>query len=127
VNRLRIAVASAALGAVALAATPVIAASGSAASHATATVTINVTAKDFSFKLSKASVKHGTTVIFKLTNKGAVVHDFQIVPLHKKTPYTQPGKSSKLTIKFTKKGSFKYICTIPRHAQQGMEGIFKVT
>lgn len=125
-NRLRIALASAALGAVALAATPVIAASGSA-SQAKAPVTINVTAKDFSFKLSKASVKAGTTVIFKLTNKGAVVHDFQIVPLHKKTPYTQPGKSSKLTIKFTKKGSFKYICTIPRHAQQGMQGTFKVT
>jgi uncharacterized cupredoxin-like copper-binding protein len=126
VNRLRIAVASAALGAVVLAATPVIAASGSA-SQATATVTINVTAKEFSFKLSKASVKKGTTVIFKLTNKGAVVHDFQIVPLHKKTPFTQPGKSSKVTIKFTKKGSFKYICTIPRHAQQGMQGTFKVT
>jgi uncharacterized cupredoxin-like copper-binding protein len=109
-----------------LAATPVIAASGSA-SQAEAPVTINVTAKDFSFKLSKASVKHGTTVIFKLTNKGAVVHDFQIVPLHKKTPYTQPGKSSKLTIKFAKKGSFKSICTIPRHAQEGMEGTFKVT
>jgi uncharacterized cupredoxin-like copper-binding protein len=126
VNRLRIAVASAALAAVALAATPVFAASGSAG-QAKAPVTINVTAKDFSFKLSKASVKAGTTVTFKMTNKGAVVHDFQIVPLHKKTPFTQPGKSSKVTIKFTKKGSFKYICTIPRHAQQGMEGTFKVT
>jgi nitrite reductase (NO-forming) len=123
VKRLRIAVASAALAVVALGAAPVIAASGSAK----ATVTINVTAKDFSFKLSKASVKKGTTVIFKLTNKGAVLHDFKIVPLNKKTPYANPGKTTKVTIKFTKKGSFKYICTIPRHAQEGMEGTFKVT
>jgi uncharacterized cupredoxin-like copper-binding protein len=125
-NRLRIALAGIALGAVALTATPVIAASGSAGKKH-ATVTIKVTAKDFSFKLSKTSVKKGTTVIFKMTNKGAVVHDFKIVPLNKKTPYTQPGKVGKVKVKFTKKGSFKYICTIPRHAQEGMEGKFKVT
>jgi len=126
VKRLRIAIASAALGAVALAAAPVIAAPDSA-QHANATVTINVTAKDFSFKLSKASVKAGTTVIFKMTNKGAVTHDFQIVKLHKKTPYTNPGKTGKVTVKFTKKGSYKYICTIPRHAEEGMQGTFTVT
>lgn len=125
-QRLRIAVATAAIGAVALGAAPVIAASSSA-DQAKATVTINVTAKDFSFKLSKQSVKAGTTVVFKLTNKGQVIHDFQIVPLKKKTPYAQPGKTSKVTIKFTKKGSYKYICTVPRHAQEGMEGTFKVT
>jgi uncharacterized cupredoxin-like copper-binding protein len=123
---LRIASAIAALAAVALVATPA-PASPDTASKANATVTINVTAKDFSFKLSKSSVKVGTTVVFKMVNKGETVHDFQIVKLKKKTPFDQPGKTAKVTIKFTKKGSYKYICTIPRHAQQGMQGTFKVT
>jgi plastocyanin len=116
--------ASAALAGVAVAATPVIAASDSGQA---AKITINVTAKDFSFKLSKSAVKAGTTVTFKMTNKGAVLHNFEIVKLHKKTPYANPGKSASVTIKFTKKGNYQYICTIPRHAQEGMEGTFKVT
>jgi plastocyanin len=125
-KHLRIWMASATLAAFALVATPVIAASKSA-KHPTKTIVVKVTAKDFSFKLSKASVKRGTKVIFKMVNKGAVVHDFQIVKLRKKTPYATPGKTKSVTIKFTKKGTYKYICTVPRHASLGMQGSFKVT
>jgi uncharacterized cupredoxin-like copper-binding protein len=125
-NHLRIAMASAALAAAVLVATPVIAASDPAKKPAK-TVTVKVTAKDFSFKLSKTKVKRGTKVVFKMVNKGEVVHDFEIVKLHKKTRYATPGKTAKLTIKFTKKGTYKYICTVPRHASLGMQGNFKVT
>jgi plastocyanin len=125
-KHLRIWMASATLGAFALVATPVIAASNPA-KQPKKTIVVKVTARDFSFKLSKASVKRGTTVVFKMVNKGAVVHDFEIVKLHKKTPYATPGKTKSVTIKFTKKGTYKYICTVPRHASLGMEGSFKVT
>jgi plastocyanin len=117
---------SMAVAAVAFIATPAIAAPDSAR-QASATVTIKVTAKDFSFALSKAKVKAGTTVIFKMVNKGTVVHDFEIVKLHKKTAKVGPGKTTSVKVKFAKKGSYHYICTLPRHAELGMNGNFKVT
>jgi uncharacterized cupredoxin-like copper-binding protein len=88
---------------------------------------ITVTATEFHFKLSKTSVKKGTTVIFKLVNKGVVAHDFDFTKLHKKTKIIASKKTATLTVKFTKKGKFKYICSVPRHAEQGMTGFFKVT
>ena len=78
---------------------------------------------EFKFKLSKASVPTGT-VIFTVVNKGKVAHDFKIAG--KKTPKIAPGKSAKLTVKFTKKGKFAYICTLPGHAAAGMKGDLQV-
>jgi uncharacterized cupredoxin-like copper-binding protein len=90
-----------------------------AAATAPAPTKVTVTMTDFKFKLSKASVKTGT-VIFTVVNKGKVAHDFKIGG--KKTPKLAPGKSAKLTVKFTKKGKFAYICTVPGHAAAGMKG-----
>jgi plastocyanin len=101
-------------------------ASHQSAKQANATVHITVTAHEFFYKLSKTSVPVGTTVVFKLVNAGVVAHDFDFTSLHKKTKLTDSKKSTLLTIKFTKKGKFKYICTVPRHAEQGMTGFFTV-
>jgi len=90
--------------------------------HSTAagTVTIKVTATDFKFKLSRASVPTGTTVIFKVTNKGKIPHDFKING--KKTQLIKPGATKTVTVKFTKKGRLTYICTVTGHAKLGMTG-----
>lgn len=96
--------------------------SGSAKSNAT--VKINVTMSEWSFRLSKRTVPIGSTVVFKVTNKGKIGHDFRING--KKTKLLAPGKSQLLTVKFTKKGTFKYICTVTGHAKLGMQGTFGV-
>jgi uncharacterized cupredoxin-like copper-binding protein len=88
--------------------------------HHASKVTINVTANEWSFKLSKRSVPVGSTVVFKVTNKGKIGHDFKIAG--KKTKLLAPGKSQLLTVKFTKKGSFAYVCTVTGHARLGMQG-----
>ena len=93
-----------------------------AQNHATAT-TITVKATEFKFTLSKKSAPHGK-VTFKVTNKGHVKHDFKING--KKTPLISPGKSASVTVTL-KKGSFKYMCTVPGHAAAGMKGTFKAT
>ena len=90
--------------------------------HATAT-TITVKATEFKFALSKKSAPHGK-ITFKVTNKGHVQHDFKIAG--KKTPMLKPGKSASLTVSL-KKGSYKYMCTVPGHAAAGMKGTFKAT
>jgi uncharacterized cupredoxin-like copper-binding protein len=87
-------------------------------------VTINVVAKEWSFKLSKRSVPVGTTVVFKVTNRGKIGHDFRIAG--KKTKLLAPGKSQLLAVKFTKKGTFAYVCTVSGHARLGMQGKFAV-
>ncbi len=100
-----------------------VAQAGSVKAH-TAATTIKVTAVDFKFKLSASSVKKPGKVIFKVVNKGQVNHDFSIDG--KTSKLVSPGKSTTLTVKFAKKGSFYYECTVAGHASLGMKGYFTV-
>ena len=90
----------------------------------TATVKVNVTAKEWSFTLSKRTVPVGSTVAFKVTNKGKIGHNF-VIAGHK-TKLLSPGKSQTITVKFAKKGRFKYLCSVTGHARLGMVGTFSV-
>ena len=94
-----------------------------AGSAAATAVTVNVTAKEFKFTLSKTSVPHGK-VTFKLTNKGKLPHDLAIGG--KKTKLIGAGKTAILTVTLTK-GKSAYKCTVPGHAAAGMKGTLKVT
>ena len=92
-------------------------------SSATAT-TVRVAAKDtLRFTLSRKSAPHGK-VIFKVTNKGRIKHDFKIAG--KKTKLLKHNQTVTLTVTL-KKGKFKYLCTVPGHAAAGMKGVFKAT
>src|SRR3979411_2147078 len=82
-----------------------------------ATTTVSVRAAEYNVVLSKEAGPRGT-VIFKVTNKGATVHDFKING--KKTPLLQPGKSATLKVTFKKPGKYPYLCTIPGHSLAGM-------
>jgi uncharacterized cupredoxin-like copper-binding protein len=82
-----------------------------------------VTAKEYKFTLSSKSVRHGT-VTFRITNRGKLAHDFKIAG--KKTKILQKGKSATLTVKL-RKGTYRYVCTIPGHADKGMKGTLRVT
>jgi uncharacterized cupredoxin-like copper-binding protein len=85
--------------------------------------TVRVTAKEYSFTLSRKSAPHGK-VTFKVTNKGVLKHDFKIAG--KKTKTLGRGKSTTLTVTL-KKGKHPYVCTIDSHAKFGMKGVFKST
>jgi plastocyanin len=107
--------------------TSALAGPGFGASEAsTAAVTINVTAVDFKFRLSKMSVPRGSVVTFKVVNKGKSPHDFDIPELRKGTKYLAKGKTATLKVTFNKAGSYRYVCTVPRHIQLGMDGRLRV-
>lgn len=91
-----------------------------------AAVTVNVTALDFKFKLSKLSVPKGSVVTFKVVNKGNTAHDFDFSTVKGGTAYLAKGKTAKFKVTFKKAGSYRFVCTVPRHAQYGMAGFFKV-
>jgi uncharacterized cupredoxin-like copper-binding protein len=90
---------------------------------ATAT-TVQVKGGEFFFRLSTKSAAKPGVVTFVFKNVGHVLHDFKING--KKTALTQPGKTAKLVVTFKKKGNYPYLCSVPGHAQAGMEGTFTV-
>jgi uncharacterized cupredoxin-like copper-binding protein len=88
--------------------------------------TVTVTAgkpSEFKFTLNKKTAKKGT-VVFKVTNKGAISHDFKIAG--KKTKSLAVGKAGTLTVAFKKAGKYAFLCTLPGHAAGGMKGTFTV-
>jgi uncharacterized cupredoxin-like copper-binding protein len=95
------------------------------ASHRTALVTtIKVTAKDIKFVLSAKTAKRGI-VIFKVTNIGALKHDFSIKG--RTTRQLSHGQSATLRVTFLRKGPYPYKCTVDSHAAAGMKGVFTIT
>ena len=88
------------------------------------TTSVGVTAKEFSFKLTRKSAPHGK-VTFKVTNKGSLKHDFKIAG--KATKMLAHGKSTTITVTLKKGKKYTYICTVPGHAAAGMKGTFKAT
>jgi uncharacterized cupredoxin-like copper-binding protein len=91
---------------------------------AAASTSITVTATEYKFALSSKSLSKPGTVTFKIKNAGHVQHDFKID--NKTSAMLSPGKSTTLTVKFAKKGSYAYECTVPGHAALGMKGTFTV-
>jgi uncharacterized cupredoxin-like copper-binding protein len=93
----------------------------SSADATTLTVTLGKPS-EFKITLSKKTIIRGVTT-FKVTNKGAIGHDFKIAG--KKTVVLKTGKAA--TLKATlKKGKYAYLCTVPGHAAAGMKGILTV-
>jgi uncharacterized cupredoxin-like copper-binding protein len=100
-----------------------------ATAHRTAAkaTVVTVTAgkpSEFRFTLSTKTAKHGA-VSFKVTNSGALPHDFSING--KKTKLLSPGQSQTLAVSFAKAGKFPFQCTVTGHAAAGMKGTVTVT
>ena len=86
---------------------------------------------EFGFKLSTKTVKHGA-VTFKVTNSGAIPHDFEICASSKGgtatackgavTKMLSPGQTATLNYTFKTAGKYEYLCTVPGHAAGGMKG-----
>ncbi len=75
----------------------------------------------FKFKGMPATLTAGTYV-FAYTNTSGIDHNLKVG-----TVSTPTFKSGTKTIKVTlKKGTVKYICAVPGHAQAGMKGTITV-
>jgi uncharacterized cupredoxin-like copper-binding protein len=112
----------------AVAATAMLALRPAAARPAAATATratqVTVVAKEFRFVLSRRSVRTGA-VTFRVVDRGRLPHDFEIAG--RKSALIAPGKHGLLRVVFRKPGTYRYVCTVPGHAQAGMKGVLKVT
>lgn len=92
-----------------------------AGSTAKTPVKITATATDFDFKMSRTKVPAGTPIVLTLVNKGPSPHDWAITGV-KKTRVLAPSQRQTIRFTLSKKGTFRFLCTVPRHAQFGMVG-----
>jgi cytochrome c6 len=116
------------------------AAKGNVRTAAHATTVITVTAgkpTELAFKLSKSSSIAIGSVTFKVTNQGALAHNFKVCTLAvtsssknacvgKSTALLKKGQSAVLTVNIKKAGQYEYLCTVPGHASAGMKGLVGV-
>ena len=104
-----------------------------------AAATVTVTGgkpSEFRFTLSPKTFKHGT-VTFKVTNRGALGHDFAICTkattkaantcANKGTAVVGSGGTATLKFTFAKAGTYEYICKVAGHAAAVMKGLMKVS
>jgi nitrite reductase (NO-forming) len=116
-------------------------AAGQAGTHAAAKATsVTVTVgkpSELAFKLSKSSALPAGPVTFKVTNKGAITHDFKICTnpvatskanscVGKVTKRLKAGQTATLTVTLKKAGKYEFLCTVPGHANAGMKGLLGV-
>jgi uncharacterized cupredoxin-like copper-binding protein len=118
-------IAALAAAALTVAATTAEAGAQPATGHAAALLTsVKVAASEFKFVLSKKTAKRGI-VVFRVTNVGAVQHDFEISG--RKTRLLSHGQTATLRVTFLRKGHYPYKCTVDGHAAAGMKGVFTIT
>lgn len=83
---------------------------------------VRVTGTEYRYTLSPRSVAPGT-VTFRFTNRGRLRHDFKIAG--RKTRVIRPRRAATLRVRL-RRGTYRYVCTVPGHADQGMKGSFRV-
>ena len=81
-------------------------------------VNVTVTMREFKFALSRQSVPTGTTVVFKVVNRGKITHNFKIAG--KKTKNLNPGQTATFTVTIARKRPHTSQVRIPCHPPAGL-------
>ena len=95
----------------------------STGSSSAAGAVLDVTGTEYAFGGASLKAAAGLTTI-RFTNKGAMEHDFSIKTLGIHLS-AAPGKSAEATVTL-KPGTYKSTCTIPGHAQSGMQATLRL-
>lgn len=97
-----------------------------AAAEAGAQEAVTVEMLEYAFEPPEVTATEGETVTAQ--NSGAIVHNLTLLDGDEQlaaTPDVDPGKSAELTVEVGP-GDYEMVCTIPGHAELGMEGTFTV-
>ncbi len=96
--------------------------------HTTAPTRVQVSAKEFSFSLSRLHVTAGTAVI-ELVNYGQDPHDLRLQRIGARhvagLREVAPGERADLTVELAP-GRYSFWCSVANHRQLGMRGTLVV-
>lgn len=81
---------------------------------------IEVVATEFGLDPNVVRIEAGARINISLSNEGGVFHDLTIEELGVQIP-AQPGTESSAGIT-AGQGRYRYFCSVPGHAEAGMEG-----
>lgn len=84
-------------------------------------VTVNVSARNFSFNPTEIRVKKGDTVKIVLDVE-AGMHDWVVDEFDAKTDVVSTGQTTEVTFVADQAGEFEYYCSVGNHRQMGMVG-----
>lgn len=84
--------------------------------------TVTVSEYEYGFTLSPSVVPSGN-VTFVMKNTGTVTHNFDIETVQA-GPFLNPGQSATMTVNLQAGRTYTYVCDVPYHAGEGMEGTF---
>lgn len=93
---------------------------------------VSFRARDYAFEqLDGLAIPAGSTVRFVMTNDGQADHEFEVFDPDGKAvdeiPPLHTGKKGSLTLKFTRPGTYTFVCGVSDHESRGMKGSFAVT
>ncbi len=101
---------------------------GLLAPNAATPARLGVTAKEFSFSLSRTTLKHGPAAI-ELDNFGEDVHDLRLRRVGGTRTYslpeTKPGERAEHDVRL-RPGRYRLWCSIADHRARGMVASFRV-
>ena len=87
---------------------------------------VNVSGTDFAFTPNKILGHVGEKIVINFKNDSEHMHNFVIPDLNITTETLKPGETEAVEITPEAAGTFKIICSIASHEEQGMFGEFIV-
>jgi uncharacterized cupredoxin-like copper-binding protein len=90
--------------------------------------TIQISAREFSLTPSTVKMSKTGTYAFQISNKGTIMHAFEVEGngVEKKTGDIKAGSKTTVEVTFSKDGSYEIYCPIDGHRAQGMKGTVTV-
>ncbi len=84
--------------------------------------TVRAVEKEFSIKLDQGDSLKAGSYRFQVVNQGKIGHDLEIEGggVQEKTPLIDPGSEATLEAEL-KPAKYRFYCTVPGHAQSGMD------
>lgn len=83
---------------------------------------VEVRGREYAFNPAEITVQQGEQTTIQFRNTGTIAHNFTLSAFDAQTPTIQPGNSATVTFTPGETGEFTYICSVPGHAQRGMQG-----
>jgi plastocyanin len=80
----------------------------------------------FRYEPSELTVESGDSITIRLVNQGTVEHDFTIDEFDFQVA-TAVGETAEGTLTGVEPGTYRFYCTVPGHAENGMVGELVVT